>query len=66
MDNNDGSVTLRSQLDLRAQKDAIARWGFDEGHVTILFSEEMMERYNDILEKKREGKSAFNLFSLTN
>jgi pimeloyl-ACP methyl ester carboxylesterase len=65
MDNNDGSVTLRSQLDLRAQKDAIARWGFDEGHVTILFSEEVLELYNDILERTRDKASSFHFFGLT-
>jgi pimeloyl-ACP methyl ester carboxylesterase len=51
LDNNDGAVTLRSQLDLRAQKDAIAKWGFDEGHVTILSSKDVLGIYNDILEK---------------
>ncbi len=50
MDNNDGSVTLRSQLDLRAQKDAIIKWGFDQGHVSILSSPDVLETYNEILE----------------
>ena len=49
MDNNDGAVTLRSQLDLRAQKEAITKWGFDEGHVTILSSEDVLTVYNDII-----------------
>jgi len=50
MDNNDGTVTLRSQLDMRAQEDAIARWGFDEGHVSILSSQDVLRHYNEILE----------------
>ena len=62
MDNNDGAVTLRSQLDLRAQKDAIAKWGFDEGHVTILSSQDMLTTYKDILHKTSNSKSRFNLF----
>ena len=56
MDNNDGAVTLRSQLDLRAQKDAISKWGFDEGHVTILSSQDVLGIYNDILEKTGSSK----------
>lgn len=56
MDNNDGAVTLRSQLDLRAQKDAIAKWGFDEGHVTILSSGDMLVIYRDILDRVSVAK----------
>ena len=56
IDNNAGAVTLRSQLDLRAQKDAIAKWGFDEGHVTILSSQDVLGIYNDILEKTGSSK----------
>ena len=65
MDNNDGSVTLRSQLELRAQKDAIERWGFDEGHVSILSSEDLLEKYSDILERTRDKASSFHFFGLT-
>lgn len=56
MDNNDGVVTLRSQLDLRAQKDALAKWGFDEGHVTILSSQDVLAIYNDILKKTGDSE----------
>jgi pimeloyl-ACP methyl ester carboxylesterase len=66
MDNNDGAVTLRSQLDLRAQKDAIAKWGFDEGHVTILSSQDMLTIYNNILQKTSNSRSRFNFFGWTN
>ena len=51
MDNNDGAVTLRSQLDVRAQKDALEKWGFDEGHVQILSSQDLMDKYAAILER---------------
>ena len=56
MDNNDGAVTIRSQLDLRAQKDAIKTWGFDEGHVTILSNQEVLTLYNGILERTGGAK----------
>jgi hypothetical protein len=49
MDNNDGAVTLKSQLDLRAQEDAVAKWGFDEGHVAILSSPDALAKYEEIL-----------------
>lgn len=51
MDNNDGSVTLRSQLDPRAQDDAIRIFGFDEGHVSILSSPMVFNKYKQILMK---------------
>lgn len=49
MDNNDGTVTLRSQLDSRAQEDAIKVYGFDEGHVAILSSPVVFQKYNEIV-----------------
>jgi len=49
MDNNDGTVTLRSQLDPRAQEDAVKVYGFDEGHTAILSSPVMFEKYNEII-----------------
>ena len=55
MDNNDGAVTLRSQLDMRAQKDAVKKWGFDRGHVEILSSPELLEAYSAILENTAAG-----------
>lgn len=59
MDNNDGSVTLRSQLDPRAQEDAIRVVGYDEGHVSILSSPKVMERYNQILESVGSSDHSF-------
>ncbi len=49
MDNNDGTVTLRSQLDSRAQDDAKKVYGFDEGHVAILSSPVVFRKYNEIV-----------------
>jgi triacylglycerol esterase/lipase EstA (alpha/beta hydrolase family) len=66
MDNNDGAVTLRSQLDVRAQKDAIEKWGFDYGHVEILSSPELLEKYSAILEATAGSqKGMLKLFGLT-
>ena len=46
---DDGSVALKSQLDFRAQLEATRSYGFDENHVTILFSEEVFARYSELL-----------------
>jgi len=51
MGNNDGSVSISSQLDMEAQEDALERWGFDEDHSSILQSRQVAARYNRILEK---------------
>ncbi len=57
MDNNDGSVTLRSELDLRAQEDAVRVVGFDEGHVDILYSPVVLSRFSEVLvEADRDRK----------
>ena len=67
MDNNDGSVTLRAQLDLRAQKDALSKWGFDQGHVDILSSPEALQTYEEILEKTgSRNQPGLKLFGIKN
>ena len=67
MDNNDGAVTLRSQLDPRAQKDAVRKWGFDKGHVEILSSPELLKEYTAILkETAGSPRGGLKLFGLTN
>ncbi|MDX2165461.1 MAG: hypothetical protein SF182_00290 [Deltaproteobacteria bacterium] len=38
---NDGTVTVASQLDLRAQRQAQRVMGFDAGHLTVLFDPEV-------------------------
>ena len=49
MGNNDGTVELASVLDSRAQTDADTIIGFDEDHVSILSSQEVIVRYYEIL-----------------
>jgi len=66
MENNDGSITINSQLDPRAQEDAIFKWGFNRGHVPILSSPEVFAKYQQILERTRtEDEYKFNLFGVT-
>ena len=50
MANNDGSVEVSSQLDLRAQKDATAIWGLNEDHMSILTSQDSIFFLNQALE----------------
>lgn len=47
--NNDKAVTLASQLDQRSQKDAKMIYGFNEDHVSILSSKQVISQYNTIL-----------------
>ena len=56
--NNDGAVTLRSQLDYRAQENAARLEGFDEGHVAILSSPEMIRALNKVLAVRAEELEA--------
>lgn len=50
-DADDGTITLKSQLDDRVQKSAIRLFGYDEGHVSILSSAKMFRDYASIIEK---------------
>ncbi len=47
--NNDRVVTLASQLDQRSQRDAKMIYGFNEDHVSILSSKQVISQYNAIL-----------------
>ncbi len=47
--NNDNAVTLASQLDQRSQRDAKMIYGFNEDHVSILSSKQVISQYNTIL-----------------
>ena len=47
--NNDKAVTLASQLDQRSQRDAKMLYGFNEDHVSILSSKQVISQYNAIL-----------------
>jgi hypothetical protein len=49
MGNNDGAVELTSELDYRVQKEAQRIIGFDEDHVSILSSQILIDRYNQVL-----------------
>ncbi len=52
--NNDGVVTLRSQLVSPAQKEAIKVYGFNEDHVLILSSKMTSDTLKDFLKKMIE------------
>ena len=54
-ENNDGAVTLESQLDYRVQCHAQDLYGFDEDHVKVLFSEEVIDTFNGILRERAEA-----------
>jgi pimeloyl-ACP methyl ester carboxylesterase len=48
--NNDNTVTLESMLDPRAQADALKVMGFNEDHISILNSADVMTQYKAIVE----------------
>ena len=48
-DLDDGKISLKSQLDPMAKAEAILTYGFDEDHVSILSSDKMVAKYNEIL-----------------
>jgi pimeloyl-ACP methyl ester carboxylesterase len=48
--NNDNTVTLESMLDSRAQADALKVMGFNEDHISILNSTEVIAQYKAIVE----------------
>ncbi|HES60288.1 MAG: alpha/beta hydrolase [Calditrichaceae bacterium] len=48
--NNDTAVPIASQLDPRAQAGAELVYGFNEDHVSILYSDQVMDQVNTILE----------------
>lgn len=54
-ENNDGAVTLESQLDYRVQRQARELVGFDEDHVQVLFSGDVVAIFNDILRARAEA-----------
>ncbi|MEN6620459.1 MAG: alpha/beta hydrolase [Smithella sp.] len=47
--NNDSTVTIESMLDTRAQSEAIKVFGFNEDHISILNSPDVLVRYKAIL-----------------
>lgn len=48
--NNDGTITLSSLLDRRPQAEAKMSYAFDEDHASIVYSKEVLDQYNMILD----------------
>lgn len=48
--NNDGTITLSSLLDYRAQSEAKMNYAFDEDHASIIKSPDVLAQYNAIIE----------------
>ncbi len=59
-ENNDKAVTLASQLDQRSQQDAKMIYGFNEDHVSILSSKQVMSQFNTILAQTDDGSGALD------
>jgi uncharacterized alpha/beta hydrolase family protein len=53
LSNNDGTVEISSQLDIRAQEDATRISGFDESHTSILTSETAIEHIIELFTEKK-------------
>ena len=53
-ENNDGAVTLESQLDYRVQRHARSLDGFDEDHVQVLYSEDVVAVFNAALKERAD------------
>jgi len=49
MENNDGTIELKSELDYRAQSEAADIYGLNEDHDTILSSRDTVEQYREVL-----------------
>lgn len=55
--NNDKFITLESALPLRAQSEAVRVWAFNKTHDTILASDEVSDKINEILGNWYDRKS---------
>ena len=49
LENNDGTVELASELDLRAQAEADKMFGYNEDHGSILYNESVLSKINHLL-----------------
>ena len=49
LENNDGTVELASELDMRAQREARRIYGYDEDHGSILTSAEAIAQLSRLL-----------------
>ncbi|WP_167505753.1 alpha/beta hydrolase [Desulfosediminicola flagellatus] len=54
-DNNDGTISLSSLLDFRPQAEAKMNYAFNEDHISILTSKEVVAQYNAILNEFDEN-----------
>ncbi len=50
MANNDGIIEIASEIDYRAQNDAVQAFPFDEDHDSIIASKRVIERFHQLLE----------------
>lgn len=55
-DNNDGVVTLATQLDPRAQAEAKMVCGFDEDHTSILASKQLATLFSTVINARPKGQ----------
>ncbi len=56
--NNDGTISLSSIMDQRAQAEAKMNYLFNEDHASILTSAEVLMQYNAILAQKDESQAS--------
>ncbi len=56
--NNDGTIALASIMDYRSQSEAKMNYVFDEDHASIIYSKEVVDRLNFILDGVYEKQSA--------
>jgi len=56
--NNDTTIAFSSLLDRRAQSEAKMNYAFNEDHATIIYSKEVLEQYNTIINTLGEKKGA--------
>jgi len=49
LENNDGTVELSSELDIRAQHEAQSVFGYNEDHGSILLSDEVLRQINRLM-----------------
>jgi pimeloyl-ACP methyl ester carboxylesterase len=57
---DDGTISLSSQLEFRAQEDATKIYGFEEDHVSILSSEKAVGKYLDVLSSLVDSEETFS------
>ena len=56
--NNDGTIAMSSLLDRRPQAEAKMNYAFNEDHASIIYSKEVVDQYNTIINAVYENKSA--------